>query len=164
MFAAKQMMKFFVHGLLFSLLFTLLAFAGIFALLVLVTLGSFIGLILGLGILIVFLAVSNNVIVMFVWDFEMKWSFLSLLGHGTVLFIALLVIHVPMALLLSTIFPGTATVVVIFIIGCFIDGAVGKAVAQWWVSDGYEDTATDSSEQETLPFQFCHKFRNELSH
>lgn len=94
-------------------------------------LGSFIGLIIGLGLLILVIGFVNYVITSWLW-FPVKSGFWDLLLHGFVLLIVLLIVNGIFVLAPSLAFPGIATTVVTFIIGSFIDGFVAKKVAGWW--------------------------------
>jgi len=127
----KILAKYFVHGLAFSLLFTVLTILWIFGLLVLIVLGSWIGLIIGLGILMLIIGGLNTLITTFLW-FPVKMAFWSLLGHGIVLFILLLIVNSIALLLPSIAFPRIETAVVTFILGSLIDGFVCKQVARLW--------------------------------
>lgn len=127
----KTLAKYFVHGIVFSLLFTVLVIAWIFGFLILVILGSFIGLIIGLGILMLIIGGLNSFLTGLLW-FRVKTSFWCILGHGIVLFIVLLIVNGIFVLAPSLAFPGIGTTVVTFVIGSFLDGFVGKKVAGWW--------------------------------
>lgn len=130
----KDLVKYFVHGIVFSILFTILAIAWIFGFLVLLLLGSFIGLIIGFVLLMLIVGFVNAVITAQLW-FPIKYEFWSLLGHGFVLFIVLSIVNAIFILAPSLAFPGIATSVVTFIIGSFLDGLVGKWVAGWFKQD-----------------------------
>ena len=58
----KILIKYFVHGIVFSLLFTVLGVAWVFGSLILVMIGSFLGLIIGLVLLILIIGFSNAVV------------------------------------------------------------------------------------------------------
>jgi len=134
----KILAKFFVHGLAFSLLFTVLAILWIFGFLILILLGSFIGLIIGLGILMLIIGGLNSLLTSLLW-FPVKTSFWSILGHGIVLFIMLSIVNSIFLLVPSLAFPGITTTAITFIIGAFLDGFVSKKVARWWKEEYPED-------------------------
>jgi len=136
----KILIKYFVHGIAFSLLFTVLGIAWIFGLLALVMIGSFLGLIIGLGLLILIVGFVNAVITTQLW-FAVKSGFWDILLHGLVLFIALVLVNGIFVIAPSLAFPGIATTVVTFIIGSFIDGFVGKKVAGWWEQEFEEEVS-----------------------
>jgi hypothetical protein len=127
----KILIKYFIHGLAFSLLFTVLAFLWTFGVLMLIVIGSIIGLIIGIGLLMLIVGAINACLTSTLW-FPVETSFMSILGHGIVLFIILILVNGVFLLAPSIAFPGTLTTVITFIAGCFIDGFVGKMVASWW--------------------------------
>ncbi len=133
----KIIAKYFVHGVAFSLLFAVLVIAWSAVLLMLAIFGSFIGLIIGVGILMLVVGGLNSVLTGLLW-FPVKTAFWSILGHGVVLFIVLLIVGIfvngP-----SLVFPGIPTTIITFIIGSFLDGYVGKKVAGWWKREDRED-------------------------
>ena len=127
----KNLAKYFVHGIAFSLLFTILAIIWAFILLILVSLGWFIGLIIGLGILMLIIGGLNSFLTDLLW-FPVKTSFWSILGHGIILFIVLLIVNGIFVIAPTLIFPGIATTIIVFIVGSFMDGFVAKKVAGFW--------------------------------
>ena len=127
----KNLAKYFVHGIAFSLLFTILAIIWAFILLILVSLGWFIGLIIGLGILMLIIGGLNSFLTDLLW-FPVKKSFWSILGHGIILFIVLLIVNGIFVIAPTLIFPGIATTIIVFIVGSFMDGFVAKKVAGFW--------------------------------
>jgi F0F1-type ATP synthase assembly protein I len=129
--------KYFIHGIAFSLLFTVLTVVWIFTSLILVLLGSLLGLIIGIGILMLIIGGLNSLLTSFLW-FPVKTSLWSILSHGIVLFILLLIANSIVLVAPSLVFPGIATTVVTLIIGCFIDGFVCKTVARFWEEEREE--------------------------
>jgi len=127
----KILAIYFAHGLAFSLLFTVLVIAWTFGLIILTVLGSWIGLIIGFGLLILIIGFINAVITELLW-FPVRWEFWDMVLHGFVLFIALLIVNSIFLLAPSLAFPGTATRIITVIIGSFIDGFVCKKVASLW--------------------------------
>ncbi len=126
---SKDLAKYFIHGIAFSLLFFVLAFVLVFVLGFLIAIGSIIGLVIGLGILMLVVGGLNGFLANAIWGIETTESFLSLFIHGVVLFLCLLVIHLFFVIGPQVAFPGIATTIVTFIIGAFIDGFIGKHVA-----------------------------------
>jgi uncharacterized membrane protein (UPF0182 family) len=127
----KNLAKYFVHGIAFSLIFTLLAIAWIFGFLMLIILGSYIGLIIGFGLLMLIIGGLNSVLTSILW-FPVKTSFWSIVGHGIVLFIALAIINTISVIVPSFAFPGIATQIVTFVVSSFVDGFIAKKVAGLW--------------------------------
>jgi hypothetical protein len=133
---AKQMnwedlLKYFIHGFVFSLLFFLLTIAWLFGMLLLIVFGSFIGLIIGAGILMLIVGCLNTFLTSLLW-FPVKTSFWSITGHGIVLFMVLLVVNGIFVTVPSLAFPGIAAGVFALIVGSLVDGFVCKKVASWW--------------------------------
>lgn len=133
----KNLLKYFVHGIAYSVLFLILAIGWVFVFAILVALGWIIGLIIGLGLLLLIIGFVNSVITSWLW-FPVKMSFWSTLFHGFVLLIALLVVNGVFVIAPSLVFPGLVTTVVTFIVGSFLNGFVGKTVAGWWREEAPE--------------------------
>lgn len=129
--AWKILTKYFVHGIAFSLLFAILTLAWFFSLLLLIILGSFIGLIIGLGILMLIIGGLNSFLTSLLW-FPVRTSFWGILGHGFVLLIVLLIVDGVFVIIPSLAFPAMSTTVITFIVGSFLNGFVGKKVAGLW--------------------------------
>jgi hypothetical protein len=127
----RLVVKYLVHGVTFSLLFTVLYLIWILGFFSLVMLGLFIGVIIGFGLLVLIIGFVNSIITGWLW-FPVKFGFWDILAHGFVLFLVLLVVHGFFSFLPSVFFPGTATTIITFIIGLFLDGVIGKRVGQWW--------------------------------
>jgi len=100
----KSLVKYFLHGLAFSVIFLLLALVWAFILAILVVTGLVIGLIIGLILLLFIIGGLNSFLTDFIWSIPIKTGWKSLLGHGFVLFIALIIVHVP-AIMMSSIVP-----------------------------------------------------------
>ena len=127
----KTLVKYFLHGILFSGLFLVLGivWAVIFA--VLIVVGLFIGFIIGVIVLFFIIGGLNALLTSFVWGISVKSDWKSLLVHGFVLFIALLIASIP-SFVINLIVPSLVTSIVIFLIYCFVDGFVSKNVAVFW--------------------------------
>lgn len=126
----KLVLKYFVHGIAFSLLFTVLYIAWIAGFIVLILLGSFIGLIIGLGLLVLVVGFINYILTSWMW-FPLKSGFWDIMFHGVVLFVILLIVN-GILIIPSFIFPGTVTIVITRVFGTFICGYLSKKVASWW--------------------------------
>ena len=126
--------KYFLHGILFSILFLVLGIFWALILVVLVAIGFFIGLIIGLLVLFFIIGGLNAALTNFVWHTPIKSDWKSLLAHGFVLFIVLLVVSVP-SLIIGFAIPSIVTTIVLFIVYCFIDGFVAKNIAGYWEED-----------------------------
>jgi hypothetical protein len=70
-------------------------------------------------------------------DAEIGTDWKSLLVHGLVLFIALVIAHIP-ASIINPAVPGLATMAVLFVVNCFVGGFVARTVARYWEEE-YDD-------------------------
>jgi len=130
----KVILKFFVHGFAFSLLFSFLFFIWVGGLAILVSLGSFIGLIIAFGLLMLIIGFVNYILTPWLW-FPVKAEFWDILIHGLVLFIILLIVNAIFITIPSLIFPGIVTTITTSVVGSFIDGYVARFVAGWWKTE-----------------------------
>lgn len=135
--------KYFLHGILFSVLFLLLGIAWIFMMILLVGLGAIIGFIIGIGLLFLIVGSINIVLGVRLWNIEAETGFWNMFFHGLVLFILLLIANLITSTLPNYAFPGTATLVVTFIISTFLNGVIGKKVSSWF---GHEIIGTDEED------------------
>jgi hypothetical protein len=123
--------KYFVHGILFSILGLVLGFVWLGILIVLVVLGSIIGLVIGFVVLFFFMGGLNSMLTGFIWHVSIKTDWKTVLVHGLVLSIAFLIVHIP-SIVISLAAPSIITVVVLFITYAFVDGFVARRVASLW--------------------------------
>lgn len=124
-------LKYFLHGILFSVIFFVLAFFWALIFAVLVVLGLFIGFIIGFVVLFFIIGGLNSFLTDILWDISIKTEWKSLLGHGFVMFILLIIVGIP-AVVINFVVPSVATTILLFFIYAFIDGFVAKNVAGWW--------------------------------
>ena len=127
----KGLVKYFIHGIAFSILFLILGIVWAFVFAFLVVIGFIIGFVIGLVLLFLIIGFLNSVITSFLW-FEVKMSFWNLITHGFVLFIVLLVVNGLSVTVPSLVFPGIATTLTTLAIATFLNGLVGKKIAGWW--------------------------------
>ena len=127
----KAISKYFIHGFAFSIIMFVLVLVWAFVLVFLTVAGSFIGLILGFVVLLFILSGVNSFLTESIWSISTQQEWMSLLGHGLILFGALIAAHIP-AVIISLIVPSIATTIAMFIANAFIDGFVAKNVAGWW--------------------------------
>ncbi|UCH32294.1 MAG: hypothetical protein JSV05_02640 [Candidatus Bathyarchaeota archaeon] len=123
--------KYFIHGIGFSVLGTILTVAWVLGLLVLVMLGSFIGLIIGLAVLVLIIGFANAVITTELW-FPVKSGLWDTFLHGFVLLAILVIVDGLIVTLPSIVFPSLGTTIITFIVSSFINGFICKKVAEWW--------------------------------
>jgi len=124
-------LKYFFHGISFSILLLLLGFLWAFILGILVVLGYLIGLIIGFVLLLIFVGGINSFLSDFFWDISTSTDWKSLLGHGFILFIALFIVDIP-AVLVNLYVPSLVTSIAVFIIYAFISGFIARKVAAYW--------------------------------
>lgn len=133
--------KYFIHGFVFSVVM----YGANFILLFMETtlaIPDSIGFILGLGVTFLFLGWINRMWCKSLWDFEVKPHLTSLIGHGYVLFLVLLIIEVPAAVPLSFMMMVVSPEVVLLVYFAsfsFVDGVIGKAIG-WMFKEHYAPT------------------------
>lgn len=130
-------LKYFLHGVSFSLLMLVLGLVWVLLLMVLVGVGLIIGLIIGLVVLFILVGGLNSYLTDMIWGIPIKTDWNSLLAHGFALIVAMFIAEIP-AFLVTSYVPGLATTAVLFIIYAFIDGFLGKNVGAYW-EDMYEE-------------------------
>jgi len=123
--------KYFLHGILFSLLILVLVIVWVFISAILILTGYFIGLIIALILLFLGIGSLNSFLTRLVWSIPIKSGWISLLIHGFVLSIALIIVHIPV-MIISYNAPGLATAIALVIVETFIDGLIAKKVAVYW--------------------------------
>ncbi|MGB9778248.1 MAG: hypothetical protein ACPLW8_02485 [Candidatus Bathyarchaeales archaeon] len=130
----KTVAKYFAHGIVFSTLYTILYIAWAFGLLILVQLGSFIGLIIGFVLLILIIGFVNCFVTSWLW-FPVDSGFWQILLHGFLLFITLIIANLVFVFAPSILFPGITTSIITFIVSSFINGFIAKTVAGLWETE-----------------------------
>jgi hypothetical protein len=127
----KAASKYFLHGVLFLTLYFVLIFLWVYFLAALVWIGLFLGLIIGLILLFFIVGGLNSFLTNLIWSMPVKTGLKSLLGHGLVLFLLLLVVNIPHAIM-NLLAPSLTTTILLLIIYAFVDGYVAKNVAGLW--------------------------------
>lgn len=123
--------KCFIHGILFTILLIVLALFWVLIAVVLVFTGFIIGFIIGLLFLFLMMGGLNATLTDFIWNVRIRTNLTSLLAHGFILFIALIMASIPQ-ILINIYAPSLAATIILFIVYCFIDGYVAKSVAGFW--------------------------------
>jgi len=123
--------RYFLHGILFSVLFIALAIFWGVIFVILVGFGFIIGFIIGFLALFYLLGGMNVFLTDRIWDIQISEDWVDLLIHGLVLFIALIVAHIP-SIIIGLSAPGQVTTIVLFFINAFIDGFVARNVGVLW--------------------------------
>lgn len=137
---AVLVLKYFAHGIPFSLLAVGMLFVAQDFLIMLGPLG-FDGILIILAMLYSFpmvIGVANSLITGFLW-FPVEYSWFGTWVHGGLLFMVLLAIGVIISLPLLSI-PQLASIVISFIVGAFVDGFIGKQIATIWETVKDEET------------------------
>lgn len=130
--------RYFLHGLLFSLILILLIFVWAFLAVALVFIGSILGLIIGIVLLFFIFGGINTFLMQEIWKISTKSGLLSLFTHGLVLFLVLLLVSIP-SLIINFLAPNIAVSVILFVIYCFVDGYAAKAVGGNWEEEQTDD-------------------------
>jgi hypothetical protein len=133
--------RYFLHGILYSIVALGLVFVLSFVIVGLVVVGLWIGLIIGFILLFLVIGGINVFLMNVLWNISVESNLLSLFLHGLSLAVAFLVVSIPV-FIINVFVPSVATTIVLFIVYCFIDGYVAKNVATVWeegyVGDGEE--------------------------
>jgi multiple sugar transport system permease protein len=120
-----------MHGLLFSTFNFILALVWIVVLASLVIFSAIIGLIITVLILCLIDGAINSYLMKRIWNVSMRTSWTNLLGHGFALSIALLTVSIPF-FIISFYSPSWPATTVLFLLYCFVDGYVARAVGRSW--------------------------------
>jgi hypothetical protein len=135
---AGLLARYFVHGIAFSILLTLLGIAWAILLVILMIAGAFIGLIIGFILLFIIIGGLNIFLADILWGIVVRGGWKTFLLHGVVLSFILFIVHLPGALVFYAI-PNIIALVAISIIAAFADGYVGKALALRLAEESSED-------------------------
>lgn len=127
----KDLAKYFIHGLPFSTLFSIVAVAWTLAFVILAGVVAIVVFIVGLAFLFLLVGFLNGIITSRLW-FEVKFRFTELILHGLFLAAILFVANAVFVTMPTSAFPGAATIVITFFIAAFVDGFLAKNVAVWW--------------------------------
>jgi hypothetical protein len=105
---------------------------------VLILVGLFLGLIIGLIIFLFIVGGLNSFLTNIIWPISVRTDWKSLLGHGFILSILLILVNLP-SLFINAFSPGLTTAAALFIIYAFIDGFIGKNLATRWSKEEAEE-------------------------
>ena len=125
--------RYFLHGLLFSLFGFVIGFLLAFIFLGLVFLGALIGLIIGFLLLFLALGWVNAFLMDRIWNIQLNENWKSMLADGFALAIVFLLVSIP-SFIISIYAESLPTAIVLFVVYCFIDGYVAKAVGSYWIT------------------------------
>jgi hypothetical protein len=130
--------KYFLHGIAFSLLLALLVFLWAFVAGFLVVAGYVIGLIIGIVLLFFIVGGLNIVLTEIIWDVPIRENWQSILGHGLLLSIILVLAGIP-SLLVSLYYPSLTVTIILFIVYAFVDGYIARWIAAIWEGSDEEE-------------------------
>lgn len=151
----SKLVRYFLHGIAFSILFLLLGIVWIFIFVILVGVGFIIGFVIGFIVLFLFMGGLNTLLTDFIWATTVESGWKTLLIHGLGLFFILLIVGIP-SYLLTRSSPSLATSIAVFVIYSFVDGFIAKNVAFLWEEESAYgrsergETPLESTVQETL--------------
>lgn len=146
----KMVAKYFVHGAAYSLLMLVLAVVWAFLIVFMVILGSIVGLIASLAVLFMMVGWLNAQISQYIWKIDVKQQWLSLLGHGFLLFIVMLIASIPswiIEVMMSSADLITYLMysIVSFIVYSLINGYIAKHVAEVFPDDEFAGRVVSKS-------------------
>ncbi len=154
----KMVAKYFVHGAVYSLLMLVLVVVWAFLMIIMVAFGSIIGLVASFAILFIMVGWLNAQISQYIWKIEVKQKWLSLLGHGLLLFIVIAIAGIPSMIISgmmwsADIFTYVMFTIVNFLIYSLVDGYICKHVAEIFPNDELTTRAAPTSFLERTTFR-----------
>ncbi len=129
--------KYFVHGLALGVLFLIVGAAWTFVIVLLVICGLWIGLATGLVLFFVLIGYLNGYVAWLLW-FPVRTGFVPTLGHGVLLFLALLPLNLVVLGVHLLVTPDLLVSLGIFIVTAPAFGYVAKRVAGVWEIRSYD--------------------------
>jgi len=124
-----------MHGLGLAVIMLVLTLCWAVILMVLVAIGSLIGLFIGMGLFVLALGYINTSLADYVWDLELEEGLASNFFHGLLLFIVLVLVNIPW-LAINYISSTWVTTIVLFVVYVPVHGYVGKKVAEMFEGSG----------------------------
>jgi hypothetical protein len=112
-----------LHGIAFSIILIVLVIFWSVILAILVAFGYVIGLIIGFIVLFYLLGGINVYLTGAIWGIQVKEDWKSLLRHGLVLLMGLIIVHIP-AVIVALVVPSPVVTVPVLIVYGFVDGFV----------------------------------------
>ncbi len=133
-------LRYFAHGAVFSLLTLFLAIVWIIVSIPLVLCGAFIGLGMALILLVLMIGYLNIFITQLVWGVatDLRWK--AVLVHGLFMILVLIIASIPSMLIRMTT-TDVIVAVVLFLAYCFVDGVIGRWVANMFLMDRKDEMA-----------------------
>jgi hypothetical protein len=151
--------RYFVHGLVFSILMRASTVVLAAILVMLILFASFLGFIIWFAVVFMVWGLVNAKLCSWLWHFDVRMYWTSLLGHGFVLFIVLLILELPVTFLGIGMSIGGITPAVLFIAEIvaysFIDGFVGKNIGGMFAERHISIARRQLSRTPTAPLTNC---------
>jgi hypothetical protein len=151
--------RYFVHGLVFSILMTASGVVLAATLVMLILFASFLGFIIWFAAVFMVWGLVNAKLCSWLWHFDVRIYWTSLLGHGFVLFIVLLILELPVTFLGIGMSVSGITPAVLFIAEIvaysFLDGFVGKNVGNMFAERHILSTRRQLSRTPAEPLTNC---------
>ncbi|MHA2242929.1 MAG: hypothetical protein ACXACE_15095, partial [Candidatus Thorarchaeota archaeon] len=146
--------KYFLHGFFYSTMMTFSSIVLGFVVAFLIIIGSLIGLAVGFCVIFITMGLVNKELASYFWEIETSGYWLSLLGHGFILFLALLVVSIPgMIFQFGLIYWELGTIVLygilFLLVFSLMDGYIGKQVAVFCEDSGYDARSKKRSRAQT---------------
>ncbi|MFW9952966.1 MAG: hypothetical protein ACFFD3_00335 [Candidatus Thorarchaeota archaeon] len=153
--------KYWIHGLAYSFLMGFITIGLLFAIVFLLIIASIIGIIIGFALIFLAIGWLNKTITGYIWKIECRGGWQSLLGHGLMLFVALLIVSLPLIFVSYYIY-SNFFVGIIFDYGilAIVNGVIAKAVATYFqekaaiygYTPGTKGGRTPASPMTTCPY------------
>lgn len=124
------LLRYFIHGFAYSILMLILGVLWAVTFAVLLVIGSFIGFIIGLLVLFVLVGGLNSLLTDIIWSVHVKTGWTTILVHGLVLVIVLVIAGIPQLIVNLYVAPNLPTQIALFIIYAFIDGFVARKIGE----------------------------------
>lgn len=123
--------KYLIHGFVFSIMMVVATFVLVVLLPMLIIFASFLGFIIWFALVFLTWGWVNGMLCSWLWDFEVRQHWKSLIGHGFVLFLVLVIVNLPVTALLQFLTTGMTPGIFISIQIAslsIVDGIFGKAI------------------------------------
>ena len=127
----SNFVKYFAHGLAFAILFLIVGLVWVVLFVLLVICGLWLGLILALVLFFVLMGYVNAFITESLW-FPVRTGFLACLGHGFLLFLALLPVNGVVLAIHYLVTPDFLVSFLIFLVTAPVAGFLAKSVGGLW--------------------------------
>ena len=134
---SERVMRYFAHGILWSILLSVLVIGWVVILGPMVFFGLFIGLIVGFIILFYAMGYLNKILASIIWHEHVNGEWKSLVFHGFLTFLILLFVHLPFGVAVNVAFssmpPLLASAIPTLLVYPSIDGFIAKSIGDTFV-------------------------------